>query len=544
MVMKQRYDVIVIGSGFGGAVSAARLAQAGLSVAVLERGRRWGKSEFPRTPSQLSRGFWQDREAHGFLEYRAFARMDVIQGVGVGGGSLHYFNVHLRPQAAVFARPRWPALIRRVALDPYYELAEQMLGSERLDTRPERPLPPRTRAFVEAARRAGYAPGLVPIGVYTGPERLHPLGGNPQTACVNCGNCLLGCHVHAKNTLDFTYLGLAERRHGAEVFPSHAVEGIEPQGDGSYRVRFRRLDPERPRSGEPGSVVAQRVVVAAGTLGSNELLLRCRDVDRTLPRLSRALGRGFSGNGDMLFACALATDAEVDPGFGPSITAGFELTRRGHRIMVEDLGFPDPFFWYLEGILPPRHRRLLGLKQLARAYVLSALGLAPRVSRVSNEVDNLIANGRTGHVLPFLGMGDDAGDGVLSLRAGELDLRWSHAASRAMFREMERVMREVSAAAGGRYRRSLLWKWPFRKLLTAHPLGGCAVGDSPGTSVSNHYGQVWNYPGLYVIDGSMVPTALAANPSLTISALAERAAFWILHGREMGAADKDRPNTQ
>lgn len=541
--MKRQYDVVVIGSGFGGAVSAARLAEAGLSVAVLERGRRWARSDFPRTPSQLSRGFWQQRDTHGFLEYRTFARMDVIQGVGVGGGSLHYFNVHMRPEAAIFTGPRWPARIQRSVLDPYYDIAEQMLGSERLDTRPERPLPPRTRAFLDAAQRTGHAAGLVPIGVYTGPDRLHPFGGNPQTACINCGNCLLGCHVHAKNTLDFTYLGLAERRHGAEVFPSHAVESIAPQGDGSYRVRFRRLDPTKPRFSEPGSVVARRVVVAAGTLGSNELLLRCRDVDRTLPRLSRALGRGFSGNGDMLFACAQDTAAEVDPGYGPSITAGLQLARDRHRIMIEDLGFPDPFFWFLEGILPPRRRRLRGLKRLGLSYVLSAIGLSPRSSRVSNEVDNLVANGRTGHLLPFLGMGNDASDGVLSLRRGEIDLCWSHAGSRAMFREMERAMRELSAAAGGRYTRSLLWKWPFHKLLTAHPLGGCAVGDSHTASVSNHYGEVWNYPGLYVIDGSMVPAALAVNPSLTITALAERAAYWILHGREMSAGDAERPKT-
>jgi cholesterol oxidase len=538
--MKDRYDVVVIGSGFGGAVTAARLAQAGLSVAVLERGKRWSKTDFPRTTGQVSRGFWQERETHGFLEYRAFKRMDVIQGVGVGGGSLHYFNVHLRPRSDIFDSPRWPANVKRTVLDPYYDIAEQVLGSEPLKAPLGRALPPRTRFFLEAAQRAGHSAALVPIGVYTGPDRLHPLGGNPQTACINCGNCLLGCHVHAKNTLDFTYLGLAERRHGAEVFPSHVVDGIAPHGDG-FEVRFRRLDPDQPEQSEPGSVIGRRVVVAAGTLGSNELLLRCRDVDRTLPNLSPALGRGFSGNGDMLFACAVDTAQAIDPGYGPSITAGASYVQDQHRITIEDLGFPDPFFWFLEGILPPPRKRFRGLKSLGLAYVLAALGFSPRQSRVSTEVDNLLANGRTSRVLPFLGMGNDASDGVLALRDGEIDLRWSHKASRDMFREMERLMAQISGASGGRYTRSLLWRWPFRKLLTAHPLGGCAVGDNGTSSVSNHYGEVWNYPGLHVVDGSMVPSALAVNPSLTISALAERAAFWILHGREMRASDPAQP---
>jgi cholesterol oxidase len=129
-------------------------------------------------------------------------------------------------------------------------------------------------------------------------------------------------------------------------------------------------------------------------------------------------------------------------------------------------------------------------------------------------------------------MGTDAGDGRMFLEDGELDLAWSHAQSRAMFREMEDSMRKLAEAAGGTWSPSLLWRWPTRKLLTAHPLGGCVMGDAPATSVVNHACEVWNYPGLYVTDGAAIPSALAVNPSLTIAAVAERSAFWMLHGRE------------
>jgi cholesterol oxidase len=279
----------------------------------------------------------------------------------------------------------------------------------------------------------------------------------------------------------------------------------------------------------------RRVVVAAGTLGSVELLLRCRDVARTLPQIGPALGQGFSGNGDMLFAGATRTRDAVEPGFGPSITARADCSTAEHLITVEDLGLPDPFFWFLEGALPPRRARLMGTLRLLRSYLAASLGFGTRYSPVSAELDGLLSDGHTARVMPFLGMGTDAADGTLSLRDGTIDVAWSHRKSRAMFKQMERAMAQISRAAGGKYARSVLWRWPFRKLLTAHPLGGCAPGDDRAQSVVNHHGEVWGYPGLYVVDGSIVPSALAVNPSLTIAALAERAAFWMLHGREMSA---------
>lgn len=189
--------------------------------------------------------------------------------------------------------------------------------------------------------------------------------------------------------------------------------------------------------------------------------------------------------------------------------------------------------------MPPGPGRVLETLRLLGRYIARSLGLSARRSRVSDEIGKLLRGGRTVHFLPFLGMGSDAADGRLYLKGGELDLAWSHTRSRAMFRVMEDSMRKIAQAAGGDWRPSFLWRWPARKLLTAHPLGGCVIGDNAASSVVNHACEVWNYPGLYVTDGAAIPSALAVNPSLTIAAVAERAAFWMLHGRDRGAADSD-----
>jgi cholesterol oxidase len=523
------YDVVVIGSGFGGAITACRLAQAGRSVCVLERGRRWGKGEFPRTIGELRRAFWNERD-HGFLDYRSFKAIDVLQASGVGGGSLVYFNVQIEAPARVFQRG-WPAAIDRQVLDPYYALVEQMLDAAPLRPPAGRDYPPRTRAFLEAARGAGKPAELVKIAVYTGPDRHNPHGGVPQSACVYCGNCGLGCHVHAKNTLDLNYIPLAER-HGAEVFPLHPVDRLEP-ADAGYRVSFRDL-----AAGGAGSVMGRKVIVAAGALGSTELLLRCRQLYGTLPNLSPSLGQRFSGNGDFILAGTRAP-RDIDPSEGPSITAAVDYSVDDLAITIEDLGYPEPLLWYLEGALPPLER-LSSLLGFIATYVGRSLGLVPP-GPLGGVAGELLQGGITTRFLPYLGIGTDAADGVIRLRGGELDIQWKVRRSRQLFRRIEAALQALSRGLGGRYQRSPLWIWPFRKLLTAHPLGGCAMGDDPQRSVVKPTGEVWGYDGLYVADGAIVPTALGVNPSMTIAALAERVAFWLIHGREMQAGDPATP---
>jgi cholesterol oxidase len=517
--MRDVYDVVVIGSGFGGAIPACRLAVAGQSVCVLERGRRWAPAEFPRTTAEVARAFWTPRDL-GLLDIRSFRRVDVIQASGVGGGSLVYLNVNWRPRAAVFEDPRWPAGVTREALEPYYDLSREVLEARTLTPTAGFPMPPRTDAFMDAVRKTGREPTLVNIAVHTGPPRVNPYGGAPQSACIYCGNCMLGCRVHAKNTLDLNYLAVAER-FGAEVHPLHRVDRIEPvdEGAGGYRVTWRRLAPGDEGT---GTVVGRRVVVAAGTLGTNDLLLRARDEHRTLPRLSRALGTGFSINGDCLLNGTVGADRDVNPVQGPSITAGVEVGTGGEGVFVSDIGYPDPWLWFMQGSLYP-WARIRSTVSGAWKYVARTFGLS-RSKEWTVGIDQLFEGNFTPRFLGYLGMGTDAADGRVELRRGGLDVRWSFRASMRMYRQMWKVMKELSRALGGRFKASLTWTWPLRKLLTAHPLGGCALSDSPERGVVNEWGEVWGYPNLFVSCGSVVPTALGVAPSGTIAALAERIA--------------------
>ncbi|HLG17614.1 MAG TPA: GMC family oxidoreductase [Blastocatellia bacterium] len=527
--MKPTYDAVVIGSGFGGAITACRIAEAGHSVCILERGKRWPKEKFPRTTGQVAHAFWNERD-YGFIDYDVFRNIDVIRASGVGGGSLVYFNVHLWAPKEIFEQREWPKSITLDSLTPYYERAKAMLEAKPLTPPEGRLMPPRTLAYQKAATRAQKDPRLVDIAVYTGPDRNNPYGGVPQSACVYCGNCMLGCHVHAKNTLDLNYIPLAEK-HGAEVFPLHIVDKIEPldsTGKGGYRVYFRELNIDRKHNERKGEVIGKKVIVAAGTLGSAEILLRSKQ-QGTLSNLGAMLGRRFSGNGDFLLAGTYNSKfkdkddinpRDVDPVVGPSITAGADFSTADNHIFIEDLGFPDPFMWFLEGTLPTT-ARLRDIFRFFGVYLLRSLGLTS-TTPANASVGDILRGGITPKFLPYLGMGTDAADGELRLSGDDIDIKWSHSKSRRMFKEMEDGLRALSAGIKGDYRTSPLWAWPIRKLVTAHPLGGCVMNDNASQGVVNEWGEVWGHPNLYVADGSIIPTALSVNPSATIGALAER----------------------
>lgn len=540
--MRAGYDVVVIGSGFGGAITACRLAQAGRSVCVLEKGKRWDRLDFPRGPGEVARSAVASRDSReagrGFIEYRPFRSMDVIQGTGVGGGSLHYFNVHMRPPEFIFDQPAWPGRINLRRLRPYYALAADMLQANPITVDQHRSLPLRTQAFEDAVSSLGRHADRVPICVRfssqasTGPEQA--------TSCQHCGNCMLGCHVHAKNTLDLNYIPLAEQE-GAEVFPLHQAMDITPDATG-YTVTASDLSAAPADLPALRRIRARQVVVAAGTLGTNELLLRCKHRSRTLPRLSHQLGRRFSGNGDFLFAGTRYQSKVVEPGRGPSITAGIGFrTEPGQYVYIEDLGYPDPFIWYINSGIPTRGR-IYSLIRQARRYLGEALGTG-----LTFELEDLLEEGYLTHFLPYLGMGTDAADGALELnRSGELNLKWSARKSLPMFRDMTGHMEALSRASGGRFVNSFLWqtsllRLPLRKTLTAHPLGGCAMSDTPAAGVTNDCGEVWGYPGLFVADGALMPAAIGVNPSATISAIAERVAFHMIHGRELREGDSQAP---
>ena len=511
--MERTYDAIVVGSGFGGGVTACRLAEAGWRVCVLERGRRFGRGDFPDRPEQAPFAFWHPKlNPGGMFDLRLMKDVSVLTAAGVGGGSLVYANVQLRAPADVFDE-RWPAGLDRAALDPYYDRTEAALQPR---TVPDDPPLAKVAAFARAGGYLGKQPARLPLAIHFGEDREHPFSGVPQQGCTNLGLCDAGCPRGAKNTIDITYIARAEA-HGAEVFPLHEVTRIDPpptQG-GAWRVGFSDLQYRTQ-----GSVEAPVLVLAAGTLGSSRLLLKNRS---RLPKLSPALGSRFSGNGDALGAAFDPQAAGVGGAhteIGPSMTSALDFTSE-HRFLLADGGLPASFGGLLEIVrgynaLRGWARGLLHLKNLAARLGLTDQPLTHRTMRphVSKPI---------GDSLVFLMIGRDAADGQMRLTPllRRFDIRWSKAASAELFAAMERVTNELAQAAqatpffaldGG----------PLGTFLTVHPLGGCPMADDPAHGVVDDGGRVHGYGGLYVLDGAIVPTALGVNPSKTIAALAER----------------------
>jgi len=522
--MEAAYDAVVVGSGFGGGITACRLAEQGWRVCVLERGRRFGPGDFPDRPEQAPRMFWHARHnPGGFFDLRLMKDVAVMTGAGVGGGSLVYANVQLRAPDDVFDDPAWPAAIDGASLRPYYDRTEAALQPRET---PAEPALPKIRAFDAMAARAGLTPSRLPIAVHFGEDRRHPFSGVPQQGCDNLGRCDIGCPRNARNTVDITYVARAES-HGAEVYPLHEVLQIDPPeraGD-AWRVRFRDL---QYRTG--GEVSAAVVVLAAGTLGSTRLLLKNR---RRLRRLSPALGTRFSGNGDAL---ALAIDPTA-PGvsgartdFGPTMTSRVDLNERD-GFMVADGGLPNNFGGLLQIVRGIRAITGLGRVALVAKNIAAQAGLSDRpVTHRNMTLDKKLPP--IGDTLIFLNIGRDAADGRMRLTPlfGCFDIRWSKQASAELFEKMRR-MAGVLAEAAGATSFFALDAGPLGKFITVHPLGGCPMADDPHAGVVDEHGKVHGYDGLYVLDGSIVPTALGVNPSKTIAALAERGVEHLLAER-------------
>ena len=511
--MERAYDAIVVGSGFGGGITACRLAERGWRVCVLERGRRFGPGDYPDRLAQFPHALWHPRRnPGGMFDIRILRDVAVVTGAGVGGGSLVYANVQLRAPNAIFDDPAWPAAIDGAELDPYYERCEQALDPQ--VTPPQPPLP-KVAAFGQMAQNAARTALPLPLAVHFGADRRHPFSGVFQQGCNNLGRCDVGCPRMSKNTIDITYVARAET-FGAEVYPLHEVHRIDAPArpEDEWRVGFRDL--QYKTSGE---VRAPVLVLAAGTLGSTRLLLKNR---ARLPKLSPALGSRYSGNGDAL---ALALDpqaagvAGAQAQFGPVMTSRIDLlAERGH--MVADGGLPASFADVLEVLRGVRLLTGLGRLRVAAKNAATKVGfsdhpLAPRDMRVKRRPP-------IGDSLIFLCIGRDAADGRMRLtRFGRFDIRWDMKASKGLFDSMRETVRELARAAQATAFFALD-AGPLGKFVTVHPLGGCPMSDDAATGVVDDAGKVHGYDGLYVLDGSIVPTAIGVNPSKTIAALAER----------------------
>lgn len=560
---QRRFDreMVVVGSGFGGAVVAARTARRWPGqVLVLERGKRYPMGSFPRSPRAMAENFWnlpfEDRagpahitkgdQRHGLFDIRNGRHINAVLCAGLGGGSLIYANVFLEPPNQIFERG-WPSGFDRGRLDPYYAVARSVLGA--------RPIPqnddPRRRIqraelFDEIARRHGRPHRLVDINVFFGNDFAQPtpIGhqeknryGALQTSCVYCGECDVGCNTHSKNTLDLNYLHVAEHRHGAGILTEHLATKIVPVdikgaddptelGDNGYRVYYLDL-----LAGEERSVLTRRVCVSSGALGSTELLMRCRDVHGTLPHVSQTLGQRFSANGDFL-SFAVAGNKPVDPNYGPVITRMtdynlFDRFDSERAFILEDAAFPAFASWYAEAALPVT---TLGSLWKAIRHAFHRLLGGASLGRVGFFLADLLRDDASYRTAVLLCMGLDKGTGTMKLNDnGFLVLDWPYRDNMKLYDAILAMAKDFGRHTGARLVVALPnWWWPARHNVTVHALGGCILADDASQGVTSGaaqtLGQVFGYQGLYVADGAIVPTAIGANPTATIAALSEMVA--------------------
>ena len=537
------FDAVIVGSGFGGSVMAYRLAQAKLDVCLLERGKKWPPGSFPRTPFQFSQALWDPSEGrHGLFDVWSFGGLGALVSSGLGGGSLIYANVILPKPKRWFAEVerngvrRWPITFED--LERHYEEVRPFLNPVKYpehyrDT-------PKTRAFYRAADSHGLDPFYPPLAVTFAPSKEEtgtPFGDPSQNlhraqryTCRLVGECDAGCNFGSKNTLDFTYLSEAERL-GLKIRCRHEVKAFEPCKGGGFRIEVADYSntkewPKRSAPPEWRVIFARRLILCAGALGTPHLLLLNRSA---FPHLSPQLGTRFSGNGDFI-AFAARSRNPMDPARGPVITASVRIPDvldggDGPGHYIQDGGYPAFLAWVGEMLALPRVA--WAGRRTALKILWGKLTGRPD-SNLSGEMSELLGAPRlAGGTLPLLGIGREQPQGRMRLRNGLLDVEWSFADARSYFNHVRSTLRELADGLEAEFEDNLLWK--LNASITVHPLGGCPLGATPAEGVVDPVtGQVHNYPGLHVADGSVMPGTVGANPSFTIAALANRFADAIL----------------
>jgi cholesterol oxidase len=536
--MKPDYDVLIIGSGFGGSVSALRLTEKGYRVGVLEAGRRYSDEDFAETSWDLRKFLWAPKlGCYGIQRIHPLKNVMILAGAGVGGGSLNYANTLYVPPDPFFNDPQWKHITDwRDELMPHYEQAQRMLGVVENPTFTDA-----DRVVKEVADEMGCGDTFVPtpVGVFFGPDGTKAPGktvpdpyfggaGPERTGCLECGCCMTGCRYGAKNTLLKNYLGLAESA-GAQVIPMTTVKRFEQRPDGLWEVRTVRTGSWLRR--DRRTYTAKHLILAAGTWGTQHLLFNMRDEGR-LPRLSNRLGVLTRTNSESIVGAGkLEVDPNLDLTHGVAITSSIHPTSDTHiepvrygkgsnamgllqTLMTDGPGpeGPDETFvprW--KQLLdqaredPKRMLRLLNTRQWSERTLIALV-----MQHLDNSITTYTKRGKLGIRWYTSKQGH-----------GEPNPSWIPVGNQVT----RRIADKIDAVAGG------TWGELFNIPLTAHFLGGAVIGDNPDHGVIDPYHRVYGYPTLFVVDGAAISANLGVNPSLSITAQAERAAsLWPNNG--------------
>jgi cholesterol oxidase len=532
------YDFIVIGSGFGGSVSALRLVEKGYRVAVMEMGRRWRPQDLPLTSWSIHRWFWRPKLAlRGFFNMRVFRHATIFHGCAVGGGSITFAGTLLRPPEKIWETGSWTGSADwKSEMPGHYETAARMLG-----VRQNGILGPADYLLKRTAEAAGQEHTFYPTDVaifqptegqpggQTFPDPFFGGEGPERTTCTACGGCIMGCRFGAKNTLDQNYLYLAEKR-GAQVFPETQVVDVQPlnsrrDGSGGYAVRTIKSTAWLRR--QPRWFTCRGVVFAASSLGTMELLFQLKERG-SLPAISPQLGKHVRTNSESLIGARIPHCSE-DLSQGIAIGSGLYIDEQTHIEAVRYPGGSDTMCFLTTPLTdghPGLRRVLLWLKNLTGSLLrhpLKTLRLLQPWKWARESVILLCMQAVEGHIemrwerpwfWPFRKFLVSRGDKVPTFipRANEFAKQF--------------------ARVGGGTAMSMLPEILFNIPGTAHCIGGCVIAQSPERGVVDHRHRVFGYKNMYICDGSVVAANLGVNPSLTITALTERAIGFIPRAEE------------
>lgn len=518
----ETFDYVIIGSGFGGSISAMRLTEKGYRVLVLERGKRFRDQDFPKTNWTFWKYLWAPPlRCFGILQISPFKNVFVLHGSGVGGGSLGYANVLMPPDEQSFSQPGWKTPIDwKTVLAPHYETAKRMLG---VTTNPR--LWPADHVLKEIARELGREDSFrpVPVGTFFGepgrevPDPFFGGAGPARSGCTHCGACMTGCRHNAKNTLVKNYLYFAEKG-GAEVRAEAEVRDIRPlppDQDARYEILYRRST----RYIAPMQRVrAKNVIVSSGALGTMRLLFRCRDVTRSLPRLSPRLGDKVRTNSEALLG-ATAREANIDYSKGVAITSIFSAD---DVTTIEPVRYPagSSLMKLLAG---PMTNGKTTLQRFAQSLVEIArhlpdfLNVQFRRGWAERTTILLVMQHEENWIHMRLGRG------LFTFFRRNLVTKTDDQQSIPTQIEIgHQVARRFGQKTNG-FAQGSINEGLFNIPITAHILGGVPFGKDADEGVIAANCEVHNYPGLFVVDGSIIPGNPGVNPSLTIAAMAEYA---------------------